>query len=194
MKIGVDMDSVLADIIPPLDLFHNATYKTSISNSSHGDYDLSKIWNCSGEEVIKRIYEFYESPYFDKIVPMKGAKRNIDILSKSHTLILITSRPNIIEHKSHQWLDIFFKGKFSKVIHTNQTSHKHEIRRRKSEICIEEGINIMIEDHLEYALDCANEGIKVLLLPMPWNKNESITHPNIKRVTSWSEIATSLCI
>lgn len=193
MKIGVDMDSVLADIIPLLDLFHNENYKTSISNESHTDYNLSTIWNCSGEEVIRRIYEFYQSTYFDKILPIKGAKKNIDMLSRKHTLILITSRPFHIEEKSRSWLNTHFHGAFTKIIHTNQVSQKHESKKRKSEICLEEGIDVMVEDHLDYALDCAQAGIKVLLLPMPWNVNNKLEHSNITRVADWSEITTYLC-
>jgi len=193
MKIGVDMDSVLAEIILPLDTFHNNIYKTRISFSDHTVYRLDKLWNCSEKEVIRRIYEFYESPYFDRTKPIEGAKKGINILAKDHTLILISSRPIIIEHKSHEWLDIYFKNKFSKIVHTNQVSHKHETRKKKSEICVEEGISIMIEDHVDYALDCALAGIQVYLLPAPWNKNNNITHSNIKRVNNWTEITDHLC-
>lgn len=193
MKIGVDMDSVLAEIILPLDIFHNEIYKTAITYNDHTTYRLDKLWKCSEKEVIKRIYEFYNSSYFDKIKPVIGARKGTCALSKVHTLILISSRPTTIEHKSHEWLDIYFKDKFSKIVHTNQVSHKHERRKKKSEICMKEGIHTMIEDHVDFAFDCANAGIQVLLLSTPWNRKEKVMHPNIKRVNNWTEIIKYLC-
>ena len=43
-----------------------------------------------------------------------------------------------------------------------------------------------MEDTLHNAMDCANNGIEVLLLNQPWNKSE-INHEKIKRVYSWKE-------
>ena len=50
----------------------------------------------------------------------------------------------------------------------------------------------MIDDHITYALDCAENGILTLLLDTPWNKKENIAHPLLKRVASWDDICYTI--
>jgi uncharacterized HAD superfamily protein len=47
----------------------------------------------------------------------------------------------------------------------------------------------MIEDNLEYAIELANNGIKVFLLDKPWNqKYNPEIHKSITKIYSWDEI------
>lgn len=187
MKIGIDMDSVLAELIGPMDEFHNALYHTSLTHGDHTDYNLSTVWKCGHEEVLPRILAYYDSPYFDKVVPIEGAVEAVARLSVRHELTLITSRPHTIEQKTIAWLDRYFPGRFKNVRHTNQVSHAHEKRKKKSEVCREEGVTLMIDDHIDYALDCAQVGIQVFLFPAMWNK-KAPAHKLIRKVTGWEEI------
>ncbi len=189
MKIGVDMDSVLAEIMQPMVEFHNARYHTDLTFHDHTDYNLSKVWKCDPTDVLFRIFEYYESPYFDKVQPIEGAVEGIGRLSVSHDLYLITSRPHRIEHKTNAWLKKHFPDKFKKVLHTNQVSHSHEVRKTKSQVCKEEGISLMIDDAPDYAIDCAQAGIQVFLFPALWNKSVP-EHKFIRPVAGWSEIVT----
>jgi uncharacterized HAD superfamily protein len=67
MKIGIDMDSVLADITSSLNAFHNERYGTQCKVEDYLDYDLSTIWKCAPDEAYERVYAFYESPFMDMI-------------------------------------------------------------------------------------------------------------------------------
>ncbi len=197
MNIGVDMDSVLAEIIEPLDSFHNIRYQTNLQFEDHSVYNLMGLWNCTETEMIDRIHEFYLSSYFAQTKPIKGAVEGITKLAKKNKLILITSRPLFIEDMSQKWLDNYFKGKFVKICHTNQVTQAHEKKIKKSDVCVRESVEIMIDDHLDYAYDCAQAGIQVLLFEAPWNKKRTIEKKykqNIKRVSNWTEITDLLCI
>jgi len=185
------MDGVLADLTPRLVEFHNFTYKTTFKIVDYANYELSEVWQCSIEQKIKRIHQFYNSPYFKKITPLLDALPRVKYLSRKHSLILVTSRPHFIETSSQAWLNKYFPQQFSKIIHTNQITQKHEQKKSKSEICEEEKIEVMIEDALEYAIDCANKGIKVLLLNTVWNQKEKLPK-NIKRVFNWEEIIRAI--
>jgi uncharacterized HAD superfamily protein len=190
MKIGVDMDGVIANLTPHLIDFHNHTYNTAYNITHHSIYDLTKIWQCSSKEVIKRVHKFYDSVFFHKFYRYQNQK-GISYLSKNHSLILITSRPHFVENHSKAWLDKHFPNQFSKIVHTNQITQSHEKKKKKSDICKEEKVGVMIEDALEYALDCAVNGIKVLLVDSPWNQKNNL-HPKIKRVFNWKEIILSI--
>ncbi|MCX6732375.1 MAG: hypothetical protein NTV98_02440, partial [Candidatus Roizmanbacteria bacterium] len=189
MNIGVDMDSVIAEIIRPIDVFHNRVYKTNLEYNDHKFYDLRSVWLCSQEEVYGRIFEFYNSPEFAKTKPIEGSQEGIKELSKLHNLHLITSRPHDIEQKTKQWLSTFFPHQFASVTHTNQISKNGKgLSTKKSAIGKELKIDIMIDDHITYALDCADNEIFTLLFEAPWNKDVVINHAHLKKVASWKEV------
>ena len=60
--------------------------------------------------------------------------------------------------------------------------------KTKSQICIENNIEHMVEDNIDYALDLANNWIKTFLIEKPWNSSREEVHPNMIRVKSWDEI------
>lgn len=193
MNIGVDMDSVIAEIIVPIDLFHNRKYKTNLSYNDHSVYDLRSIWQCNDEQVYERIFEFYHSPEFTKVKPIDGSQEAVKKLAKLHNLHLITSRPHDIEQKTKQWLNAFFPHQFVSVTHTNQVSkNKKEMSVKKSVIAKQLKIELMIDDHLTYALDCANNEINTLLFEAPWNKTYIPQHKFLTKVAGWSEILNRL--
>lgn len=191
MKIGIDMDSVIAEILGPMVEFHNRKYFTTLTSEDHTMYDLSAVWRCSPNEVLTRIYEYYESSFFDSVQPVEGSLQGVEYLYKKYDLYLITSRPHIIENKTASWLNTFFPGKFKKICHTNQISQEHEIKKMKSTVCKEEGIMHMIDDAPDYALDCASVNIQVYLFSAPWNYNYP-RHKHIKPVKGWDEIVQLL--
>jgi len=193
MNIGVDMDSVIAEIVRPIDQFHNRKYGTSIAYDDHIIYDMGSVWLCSVEEVYKRIFEFYDSPEFQKVLPVEGAQAGLKELAKLHNLHLITSRPHEIEQKTKQWISTYFPHVFTSVTHTNQISKtRKEKSVKKSEIGKQLRIEVMIDDHVTYALDCADNEIDTLLFAAPWNKNTKINHKYLRKVVSWKEVCYTI--
>jgi uncharacterized HAD superfamily protein len=185
-KIGVDLDSVLAEIMRPLMGFAKENYGIRTTLNDHISYGLDEVWKTTPTRVREIVYEFYKSKEFEEMLPVNGAVEGIDDLAGRYELIVITARPFWVEDKSMAWIDKHFGGKFSKIIHSNQFSADSK-KKAKSEICQEEGIWQMIDDGWEYATDCAQKGIKTILLTMPWNKDKPL-HKNITRVENWQEI------
>ena len=62
----------------------------------------------------------------------------------------------------------------------------YEGRKLKDEICNDLNLDLIIEDSPYYSKNCAEKGIKVLLLDKPWNQN--CEHENIIRVNNWKEV------
>jgi uncharacterized HAD superfamily protein len=187
MKIGIDLDSVVADLMSPLVDFHNKNYGTKLKPSDHVTFSIEKIWKCTEEEAIERCFKFYRSDFMNQVKPLPGAIEGINFLSRRHELHIITSRPHFISNDTVNWIKKFFPDKFKTIHHTNQYSKKGSLSIKKSEIIKKLSINLMIEDHLEYAIDCASLNIRVFLLDMPWNQTKKLPK-NIIRVHSWKEI------
>ncbi len=187
MKIGIDIDNVLSELSASMDLWHNRVHGTNLEEKDHVAFDLESIWTCSKEESIKKILEFFDSSEFKATKIVLGAIEGVKSLTEDHELHVITSRADKVFDETIAWLNKHFSDSFHKVHFTGQMCGAKSGNRSKAMVCKEYGINILIEDALHYANNCANEGVKVLLFDWPWNQSEEL-HPNIIRVKSWQEI------
>ena len=187
MKIGIDIDNVLAELSLVMNLWHKNKYGYFTPNSKRTQFGLTFAWNCSQEEATKRLLEFYKSENFKKTPPVKGAIEAINKLAKEHELHAITARPIHTEKETLRWLEKHFSLKNFEKIHINIQCRGDSVCKTKAEICEELGIKLMIEDALHFADECAEKGIKVLLLDWPWNQTNKL-HSNITRVKDWKEI------
>ncbi len=190
MKIGIDLDEVLADFLTALIKFHNDKYDTAFERDQFHSYRVFEIWGGTQEEADREIFEFYDTNYFNKIEPVPNAIENIDILSKKHELAIITSRQNEISEKTLDWVNKHFENKFSGIYFTNQHSKKGKCIN-KSAVCDSIGANLIIEDYLDYATECALSGKEVLLFDCPWNKTQALPK-KVSRVYSWNEITETI--
>ncbi len=187
MKIGIDLDNILAEIISPLTEFHNKTYNTSYSFPDYKQYELDITWNCTEKESIERVFAFYKSPFFSRIKPVTGSREVIDYLSQKYDLCIITSRPHIVEKETTRWINKYFPKKFKGIYHTNQFSKLGSVRKQKSEVCKAIGASILIEDCLEFALESASHGITTYLIDKPWNQSKTLPQ-NVTRVFGWEDL------
>lgn len=187
MIIGVDMDEVLVDLIVDVLRYHNEKYGTSHSKEDISTYDLQNIWNVTWEETVQRFLDFYDTDYFDRGEVIELAKEGVARLAEKHELHVITGRPDSVEEKTRKWLDTHFPGFFKSINFTNTWGDGKGKPRNKGEICRELGVEVLIDDHLNYASDAAKQGVKVLLMDAPWNRSAELPE-NVKRVLSWAEI------
>lgn len=188
MIIAIDLDDVLADSLNSFIEFYNKHYDKTLKYEDFIAYTLSEIKGIPREEENRILEHFDESNYFDNIKPMKDAVEVIEKLSKNHEIIIITSRTKDKEEKTKKWVNKFFKD--IKRIYFIRKNY-HEKPKTKAEICKEFNADVLIEDNLSYAKNCAESGVKVLLFDYPWNKVENLP-PLVKRVKSWAEILNVL--
>lgn len=186
MKIGIDLDECLAEYIFGFLNWYNYTYKTNFRFEDFKDYDLWKTIGGTKNEVINKVHDFYKTDYFKELPIVFGSRNSIEELKKFNELFVVTSRPNEVIKETNKWIENHFHNKFSKVIFTNEWGNSGE-RRRKSEICKNVRLDFLIEDNLEYALDCARTKTKVFLLDRPWNQSKRKLD-EINRVYNWHEI------
>ena len=187
--IGIDFDDILFDFMGPLISWHNDTYGTQISRDDYYSYDFSEVWKCSGQDAIARVGDFYHSEQYKTAEPIPGALQGLEKLKDDYKFIIITARPDYLERVTKEWLEIHFTGLFDEIVFTNHY-HGTGAKRLKSEICLELGVSLFIEDGLHNAIDISDAGIPVLLLDTPWNRKDA--PPLITRVYSWNEIVEKI--
>src|SRR3989344_3887357 len=186
MIIGIDMDEVLAELLEAYLEYHNQNYNTKIQKKDMFSYHFHEVFGGSEEETQQKLGYFFKSERFQKIQPITGALQIIPQLAKEHQLCIITARPNIIRQETELWLTKHFPNAFQSINLTNQW-HGVGKKQTKSEVGTKNKIDIMIDDSLYHAVDCASKGIYVLLADFdyPWNKTSEKMLENIKRVHSW---------
>lgn len=187
MIIGIDLDDVLADTATAVSEFHNARYGTSFKTSEQKVFNLTKHWGVDQAECRTRVMEFYHSPFNDTIKPIAGAQDYLPLLAREHDVKIITSRQDAAREKTHSWLERHFPS-ISCDVHF-ASNYFGLNQHTKSSLCTILGVSMLIDDSTEYALECADHGIDVLLFDAPWNQ-ENTKSSKIRRVHSWEEIVS----
>lgn len=184
MRIAIDVDEVLSNTMPKVCKFHNEKYGTNFKVDDFFSYDWEEVWGGTTNDTTKKWFDFFKINK-NKFETIDGAKESVNELSKKNKLIVISARQ--IEFKEHtiNWLEKEFPSFFEKIILTNDFAVSGK-RISKREICDKENIDILIEDQLKHALDCASEKRKVILFNYPWNQNKKLSK-NIYRVNNWKE-------
>ncbi|MEK6925330.1 MAG: hypothetical protein AABW71_03785 [Nanoarchaeota archaeon] len=182
MKIGIDFDDVITNFTDSLMNYHNKKYGTNILREQIIEWNWGVYWGIEREEADKRVNEFHEIHNTDNIKPLAEAIYSLKKLMKNNKVFIITGRPIKFKSKTEEWLkhhikedlEIIFAGEW----HENQGASK-------ATICKKMNIPVLLEDAPPAAIDCANQGIKVILFDNPWNKK--LEHKNIIRVNNWKE-------
>jgi uncharacterized HAD superfamily protein len=192
MKIAIDLDEVTVDLLKEVNEYYNNKHDTDFKLSDFHNYDWWEIWGIPLDDAVNEFYSFMESPESRKIQPIYGAIESIEKLRSQNDVVIITARQNEIKEMTLEWVQEYIPGLEK---HTYFTNHLSRISKhvKKSEIALELNVDLLIDDQLRNAYDCAENGIKVLLYNQPWNQNLQL-NKNITRVYSWKNALQMLNI
>lgn len=188
-KLGIDFDDILFDFNVYFCKFCNENYGTNLCLEDVKTYNMSEVWGVDFDEILRRVNKFYFSPLHEEVLPVSGSQNALSKLKDKYELHLITSRGDGIKERTLSWLNEHFPSIFSKIHFTNIFAGSG-VKKLKSDICLENSIDIMIEDAPIYATEMVNKGVKVYLLDRPWNRVEF--PDDVVRVKSWEEIVERL--
>ncbi|XP_066376554.1 uncharacterized protein [Miscanthus floridulus] len=197
MVVAVDVDEVLGSFLAALNKFIADRYSWNHSVSEYHVYEFFKIWNCSRERANFLVHEFFATRYFqDGIHPIPGARDALQTLSSFCSLSVVTSRQDVIKNHTLEWIEKYYPGLFEQIHFGNHFALEGQ-SRPKSEICRSFGAQVLIDDNPRYALECANDGMRVLLFDYdnsyPWCKTGvDESHPLVTKVHNWEEVEEKL--
>ena len=181
MNIGIDIDNVISDydncFIEEC-LKHDKTLKNSgIINSNSAN--IFGMFDWTPEEA-DCFYRNNAERIAVNLKPVQHSKEYIDKLkADGHKIIIITARDNDDYINPHTLTKTWLSENhicYDKLIITKTTSEKVEK-------CLENNINIMIDDSKTVYLDCIKSNIPALLMDIIGNRDI-----NAIRVYSWKEI------
>jgi|GEM_PF-329880 uncharacterized HAD superfamily protein len=185
MRIGIDIDNTITRtseiILKYAQCFGRENHLNLVPNRQA--YLLEDVLGWPGPEVER----FFARSLLDIYTHVKPQPMAVEIMrewSSRHNLVLITSRQKYspgIEQATREWL-----GRHRVVYHKlimNTTSNFHY--SSKVDACLDNGVEIMLEDHHDQALELSR-WLPVLLFSYPYNQHLQVS--NVKRVKDWLEV------
>ncbi|NQZ84419.1 MAG: hypothetical protein HRU03_01755 [Nanoarchaeales archaeon] len=182
MKIGFDYDDVLFEHVPAIIKFHNHTYNTKLTIDDFISYDFWKVWGGTREQAINKMFEHYNSKFFEQAQVVENSQRIITQLSKHHNLEIITARQNEIKEQTYNSIHKFFPNKFDEIHMVNSYSKDNSKPLSKRDVCDKIGIDLLVEDSLTHALACVTPNRDIVLIDKPWNQTSDKLPSGIHRV------------
>ena len=187
MKIGIDIDNVIADLDKTfLEEFEkedkNKRNKGIINKNAK--HITEGMFDWSSEEIEDFICNNMDR-MAEKFDLIEGAKEYINKLYEENEIFLITHRLNHF-FNNHELITINWlneKGiKYDKLVFTKS--------KDKSPECIENGVDIMFDDEADNCKCVLNAGIECFLMKTRYNGNYSL---NIPIINGWKEIYSLIC-
>lgn len=197
LVVAVDIDEVLGNFLLALNTFIAEHYFLNHNIAEYHVYNFDKVWKCSLAEANVRVHEFFKSKHFrEGIHPIPGAYQALFQLRSFCHFSIATSRQNVIKQQTIDWVERHYSGLFKEIYFGNHFSFDGA-EKSKSEICRSFGAQILIDDNPRYAVECAENGIEVLLFDYhnsyPWCKISDVSlHPLITKVHNWQEVKQHL--
>jgi len=196
--VAVDVDEVLGQFLASLNEYCLEVHGERYAVGDYGAYHFAGVWGCSQEASNDRVHAFFQSEHFrDGVAPVGGARESLERLRRAGCdLVVVTSRQHCIEEQTRQWLEAHFPGIFSEV-HFGNHFALEGASRRKSEICRDVGAHVLVDDNPQYALDCAEAGVEVVLFDWerryPWSKALGAgEHERVRPVPTWRDAEAAI--
>lgn len=192
--IWVDIDGILVDTVEACIRKASSQYQTVMG------YDEWKHWNphentqlqLVGINTQERTVEFFHDIVHNpdwKIPPISWAVTWIQTLKDAKkTLIALTGRADDAKEVTTSLIETHFPWQIGTILLSNHDVP--EKKKPKSQVAKENGIWLMIEDNIHYAIELAQNGVPTILLTRPWNQDAMIPDGlPIFRLGSWEEIS-----
>ena len=181
MRIGIDISN-FDDTLLKEYLKHDKELRNTGIINKNPEYLRKGMFDWTEEEESS----FYHANIEDFAIKLRPIEDSVYYIRKlkedGHEIYIITGRNNgeYINPKelTTQWLDKY-NIVYDKLIFTNAYD-KHA----KTEVCLENNIDLMIEDSTRISLDLINNGIKVYTMNTRYNQKEQ----TLDRVSKWKEI------
>ncbi|MBO5004714.1 MAG: nucleoside hydrolase [Clostridia bacterium] len=185
MRIGIDIDNCISNFDDTLlkeYLKHDKELRNTGIINENPEYLRKGMFDWTEEEE-RNFYNANIENFAKKLKPLEDSSYYIKKLKEDgHEIYIITGRNNgeytNPNELTKEWLNKY-DIVYDKLIFTNAYD-KHA----KTEICLENNIDLMIEDSTRISFDLINSGIKVYTMNTRYNQKEQ----TVDRVSKWKEI------
>lgn len=180
--LAIDFDDVLFD--------SNNTLQRIIRNEFHDTSPYMEFIE-KHPQLKNEIFHFLYGSYHQNSAMIDGAYDALSQLAKNYQMVVVTGRSESTRRQTKKWLGNNFPALFSGIYFANTfLRRKDELERKKSNICLDIGVDILIEDSVEEAVEVSSVGVSVLLFDRSWNR--TVVSDSLFRVNNWSHVLYKL--
>lgn len=181
LHLGVDKDDTINVFVPHVIDYLNRAFGTSYRVEQFRSYDLRPLLGLPEDEIQDILEEFLHEEGH-AILPRRDA---LDVLPElPYGKTLVTARHDGLADITKRWIADSFPSIFQDIVLTNG-GRDHAVP--KYEICLREGIDVIVDDRHKTAVECSRH-LDVLLMRHPWNEDYDVPG-NVYPVHDWYEAA-----
>lgn len=198
MKIGIDVDDVVADCaVPYLKAFAD-WFRVELGDVPLGWHLLDGFTQIPKEEQEEFRIRLYGGPFFSQLDPYPDCVAALGRLATvGHELHFITARSERRRAVTEEWLARHGLLPFARGVHLRPTADFAPRRYDASGSAdfkvakaTELRLDAFCEDDPVISERLAESGVRVFLFDRPWNAE--LRHPRVTRVAGWDEVAGDL--
>lgn len=181
MKIAVDVDGVLLDIITPYITIYNQLFNSNYRKEDVDKWDFYLDWNLSEKEAFEIFYKIYNNILSVFLID-KNAPKYMEKLNQLHNVDIVSARGSKFKSQLRNILD---------TCNIKQGQHYHKlilVDVKPYDIKLQYNYDIYIDDNPNLVEIVKNREDSILLLfDQPWNAR-CICKNNVVRVKNWKNI------
>lgn len=178
MHIGIDLDNTILDATASHLHYYNQESGLSLTADDVNDFYLYRMYGWTREEI-DAVYERLGHDIHWHSSPLPMAVEALQQLYSEHRLSFITARPTLFRDVTIAWLQRY-----------GISYHQIAFTENKLQQCMENDVDVLIDDGPHYAVQLADAGIPVILIDQPYNR--SVAHNLVLRAASWPEVQEHL--
>ena len=178
MKIGFDVDGVLADLMTVMCRKLREDYTLSISPNHMRTYD--HVYHALPELSKKQINDYIFGLIYTEEVPTYPYVREVllKMFKWNDRLELVTARPDFLAEATQKWVKKHI-GLDANIAHIRSKDKAAHLKANT--------FDVFIEDRFRTANQIAEAGITSVLVNRPWNLGRK-THPQVIRINELIEL------
>ncbi len=188
MRIGIDIDDVLADSLPAYLAAFNRRFGLQVPVTEAAWEIFRRHPDISADEIRSFFTELYQADFLGSRPLLPGAREGVEWLHRAgHRLFIVTGRLRRDRDVTERWMeDKGLSAFFHEIVDRDGTDAPLHKRRAAERL----GLDVLLEDEYEIALAAAELPMRVLLFDRPWNRRPLPSQ--IHRICSWPEVVSCL--
>lgn len=190
--IAVDADDVLVAHFEVLFEHLNARFGSDVSGADwHARYldigEYARDWGVPVDDVVDSVHDRLVSD--DAFAePLPGAMEALQALQRTHRLVVVSARHQLLGEATHAWLDAHLPGVFEDVVLLGADRWGDGLRVGKVDTLQELGASVLVDDSLSHCAAAADAGLRAILFgDYDWNRADALPE-GVVRATGWPDV------
>lgn len=187
-KLGIDFDETLFETLEGVCKYKNQRDGENWHPSMFKSYKWHETWGGTHEEAVQVFFEFCESHFYFETRMVEDAFKYVLKLGKKYRHNVITYRSSFLRGQTIKLARNNFGNVFDEF-YLPGTHNDESPYNNKLDVCLDQKIDTLIDDNIDFVEECIEHGMKIVLLDKSWNQDfDDSKYNNVVRAKGWKEV------